>query len=102
MGRIYRINPTCPFCLEEHMYWDIQLTDEEQEKLDHHTKEHSVPPLESLLSPPAIIVTRTLKCGCCKKTFEKNIGIRKEDEVVSNGLPSPVICSHPPSSSKKL
>ena len=81
MGRIYRINPTCPFCLEEHMYWDIQLTNEEQEKLDHHTKEHNVPPLESLLSPPAIIVTRTLKCGCCKKTFEINIEIRKEDEV---------------------
>ena len=30
MGRLYKINPPCPKCHEEHNWWHIQLTDEEQ------------------------------------------------------------------------
>ena len=33
MGRFYKINPPCPHCHEEHICWQIQLTDEEQAKL---------------------------------------------------------------------
>ena len=40
MQRLYKINPTCPGCSEEHLYWKIELTDEEQAVLDKHTKEH--------------------------------------------------------------
>lgn len=39
-GRLYQINPTCPQCKEEHMWWNVRLTDEEQKKLDHHTEVH--------------------------------------------------------------
>ena len=34
MGRLYKINPPCPKCHEEHNWWHIQLTDEEQAKMD--------------------------------------------------------------------
>ena len=33
MGRLYKINPTCPYCGEEHEYWTIRLTDEGQHTL---------------------------------------------------------------------
>ena len=34
MGRLYKINPPCPKCHEEHNWLHIQLTDEEQAKMD--------------------------------------------------------------------
>jgi len=34
MGRLYKINPPCPKCHEEHNWWHIQLTDDEQAKMD--------------------------------------------------------------------
>ncbi|MFQ8841006.1 MAG: hypothetical protein ACLR8P_08900 [Clostridium fessum] len=34
MGRLYKINQPCPKCHEEHNWWHIQLTDEEQAKMD--------------------------------------------------------------------
>ena len=40
MQRLYKINPTCPGCGEEHLYWQVGLTDEEQAILDTHTEEH--------------------------------------------------------------
>ena len=40
MHRLYKINPTCPDCGEEHLYWQIELTDEEQAILDKHTEDH--------------------------------------------------------------
>ena len=38
MGRLYKINPTCPGCGEEHLYWQVELTDQEQAILDKHTE----------------------------------------------------------------
>lgn len=82
MGRIYRINVMCPYCYEEHMYWNISLTDEEQETLDQHTEKHKEEsPLQSLLSDPGIVVKRKLKCCECEKEFQAKIGIWKENEL---------------------
>ena len=82
MGKFYKINPTCPSCHEEHMWWQIKLTDEEQEKMDKYVesnKEKSS--IELLLGEPGIIVTRKLKCGCCGTEFETQVGLRECDEV---------------------
>ena len=85
-GRKYRINPTCPFCKEEHEYWDILLTEEEQRKMDDHVeKNKGCSSLFSLLSPPAIRVSRRLKC-ICGNEFEADVGLWPEDEV---GRPNP-------------
>ena len=34
----YRVNPFCPHCGEEHCYWTVMLSDEEQEMLDNYYK----------------------------------------------------------------
>lgn len=82
MGRLYRINPMCPGCKEEHMYWDVRPADDEQERLDHHTEMHKgESELYSLLSQPAIIITRKLKCGECGTEFEARVGVWKEMEI---------------------
>lgn len=82
MGRLYRINPMCPGCKEEHMYWDVRPTDDEQERLDHHTEMHKgESELYSLLFQPAIIITRKLKCGECGTEFEARVGVWKEMEI---------------------
>lgn len=82
MQRLYKINPTCPGCGEEHLYWKIELTDEEQTILDKHTEEHKgESPIVSLMSPPGLIIKRKLKCGLCGTEFEARCAIYKEDEV---------------------
>ncbi len=82
MGRLYRINPSCPHCGEEHEYWTIRLTDEEQQVLDEHTAQHAGEhPIISLMSPPGLAVTRKVKCGMCHNEFKAYVAIRKENEV---------------------
>ena len=66
MGRLYKINPPCPKCHEEHNWWHIQLTDEEQAKMDAYVAaSEGKSSLELLLGEPGIVVTRKLKCCCC-------------------------------------
>ena len=43
MGRFYKINPPCSHCHEEHIWWQIQLTDEEQAKMDEYVEENKGP-----------------------------------------------------------
>lgn len=82
MGRLYRINPMCPMCKEEHMWWFIRLTDEEQQILDYHTEKHAdETELCTLFSKPPIIITRKLKCGECGAEFQARVGIWKEMEA---------------------
>lgn len=82
MQRLYKINPTCLGCGEEHLYWTIELTDEEQKILDKHTEEHKgESPIVSLISPPGLIIKRQLKCGLYGTKFEACVAVRKEDEV---------------------
>lgn len=82
MGRLYRINPTCPHCHEEHITWNIRLADEEQEKMDRYVDTtRGKSSIEVLLNEPGIIVTRTLKCCCCGEIFEAHVGLWESDEV---------------------
>ena len=82
MGRLYKINPTCPYCGEEHEYWTIRLTDEEQQVLDEHTRQHAGEnPIIVLMSPPGLTVTRRVKCKLCHNEFEAHVAIRRESEV---------------------
>ena len=82
MGRLYKSNPPCPKCHEEHNWWHIQLTDEEQAKMDAYVAaSEGKSSLELLLGEPGIVVTRKLKCCCCGHVFEAEAGLRKFDEV---------------------
>ena len=82
MGRLYKINHPCPKCHEEHNWWHIQLTDEEQAKMDAYVAaSEGKSSLELLLGEPGIVVMRKLKCCCCGHVFEVEVGLRKFDEV---------------------
>ncbi len=83
MGRLYKINPPCPQCHEEHIWWHIQLTDEEQAKMDEYVAANEgKSSLELLLrGESGIVVTRKLKCCCCGAEFEAKVGLMKFDEV---------------------
>ena len=82
MGRVYKINPPCPQCHEEHIWWRIQLTDEEQAKMDEYTAANAgKSSIELLLREPGIVVSRKLKCCNCGKVFEAKAGLWKSDEV---------------------
>ena len=70
MGRLYKINPPCPKCHEEHNWWHAYVAASEGKSS-----------LELLLGEPGIVVTRKLKCCCCGHVFEAEAGLRKFDEV---------------------
>ncbi len=85
----YRVNPTCPFCKEEHECWDITLSDEEQKLLDSYyesTKGRRAQysglanMLKDIEEKP-LIVTRTLRCGICHNSFTANVAVFKEDTL---------------------
>ena len=87
-GRCYRINPTCPFCKEEHEYWDITLTIEEQHTLDSYyesiQESHSqcsdlANILDDIENKP-LIITRKLRCTMCDRYFDATVTILKENE----------------------
>lgn len=60
----------------------IQLTDEEQAKMDAYVAaSEGKTSLDLLLGEPGIVVTRKLKCCCCDHVFEVEAGLRKFDEV---------------------
>ena len=44
MDRLYRINKKCPVSKEEHQYWTIKLTNEEQALLDKYTENTKMNP----------------------------------------------------------
>lgn len=61
MGRLYKINPPCPKCHEEHNWWHIQLTDEEQAKMDAYVAaSEGKSSLELLLGEPELLLHESL------------------------------------------
>lgn len=82
MGRMYRINPMCPHCGEQHEYWEIQLTDEEQEQMDRYLEENKEKSsLYLLFGDPGIVVERKLTCCCCKGEFMAKAGLWRQNEI---------------------
>ena len=80
MGRLYKINPPCPKCHEEHNWWHIQLTDDEQAKMDAYVAaSEGKSSLELLLGEPGSVVAAVTylkwKPGCGNST-KSDTGIR--------------------------
>ncbi len=80
---LYRVNPFCPYCKEEHGYYDIGLTSEEQLKLDqYYIKKESEKMSDISLSitemhEPPLLVKRKFVCCVCGETFEKTVVVSK-------------------------
>ena len=86
---IYRINPTCTYCKEEHLCWDITLSDEEQKSLDSYYEStkgrrakytHLINLLYDIEEKP-LTITRNLHCRLCNNSFVANVVILKEDRI---------------------
>lgn len=88
--RQYKVNPSCPICGEEHCYWRISLSKEEQETLDAYyavrQREGSVTSVSDMIDDIAgrpLVITRCFTCGACHQKFEATVIVFREDEVGS-------------------
>ncbi len=70
--KIYRINPSCPNCGEEHAYYDIMLSEEEQNTLDNYYANHQgESSLLLLLKESPLRIEKKLCVQCVKWSFLK-------------------------------
>lgn len=85
----YRVNSFCPHCGEEHCYWTVTLSDEEQEALDNYYKsreEHrkhqtAIANMSDDIATKPVIIRRQFKCGACKQEFEATVTVFRENEI---------------------
>lgn len=82
MGNLYRVNPTCPFCGEEHMYWVIKLSDEDEAQIKKFEEKHKGENfLKKIFSGPAVIVQKKFEYGMCKREFYARCGVMAMDAL---------------------
>ena len=80
--RYYRVNPFCPSCGEEHAYYTICITGDEQKKVDEFYEEKKYnSTLESLFGPCPLFIEKEFQCPVCKVVFVAKVGIRREINV---------------------
>lgn len=92
-GRFYRVNPFCPNCGEEHAYYWIEISEDEQQTLDsYYTENQNKSTLALLLAGAPLVVTRSFKCPVCDTCFEKAVGIHnvnrydyRNNEILPSG-----------------
>ena len=79
---LYRVNPFCPNCREEHCAYDIILSETEQAQLDqYYLEQQGKSTLELLLAKAPLVVKRQFRCPVCKSEFSKYVGIYRENRV---------------------
>ena len=87
--RKYNVNPCCPKCGEEHNWYRVELTEEEQQEMDSYYEERKAKRqkqttianlIDDTYNPP-LKVKRQFKCGACGHEFEAIVGICEYDEV---------------------
>lgn len=75
-ARTYRVNPFCPNCGEEHMRFEVTISEEEQNVVDSFYEQHkNESPIVLALSPCPLYVEREFRCTCCGTVFTKKVGI---------------------------
>ena len=80
--KIYRVNPFCPHCGEEHVWFNIIISDEEQKKMDLYYKENeNKSEFALLLAPPPLFVETEFRCPCCGEVFVAKVGIYRENDL---------------------
>lgn len=82
MGKLYRINLTCPHCKEEHLSLIIRLTDKEQKEIAKYNAAHKDDNFwVRAMDGPGVIVHRHVICGCCKQEFHAHAGVWEENAL---------------------
>lgn len=78
-ARTYLVNPFCPNCGEEHMRFEVTISEEEQKVVDEYYEQHkNESPIVLALSPCPMYVEREFRCVCCGTVFMKKVGICRE------------------------
>lgn len=84
-GRKYRVNPFCPNCGEEHAYWTIAITEEEQKIVDKYYEDNKFKStLEMVFAEiknPPLVVEKEFQCPVCRTVFIKRVPIYLTDNV---------------------
>lgn len=84
--RVYRINPICPYCGEEHVYYDVTLTEKEQKQIDAAYENPDLKgksDLEQLIrtmNNAPVYIIRRVHC-ICGKSYDVKIGVTRQDEI---------------------
>ena len=81
--RIFRVNPCCPHCGEEHAYFDIKLSTEDLKILDDfydQNQEQSDMALFFKKEAP-LSIERNFVCPECRQEFKKTVTIHRMNEV---------------------
>ncbi len=76
----YKVNPVCPNCGEEHLYFEIQISEEEQSQVEafYEANKDCSPIRLTLEGKIPLSVTRKFKCPCCNAAFEATFPIVRE------------------------
>lgn len=76
-NHVYKMNPACPHCGEEHIWWRRRIPLEYEEKLDAWYAEHpDVSDFEMFLMEAPVFVPQSFRCIICGKEFAYHMGIR--------------------------
>lgn len=76
----YRVNPACPACGEEHLYFEIQISEDEQSQVEafYEANKDCTSICMTLEGKKPMSVTRKFKCPCCNAVFEATVPIVRE------------------------
>ncbi len=79
---IYKMNPPCPHCHEEHMWWHRRIPLWAEQKIDQWFEENKhLSTFKRMFSPAPVFVLQHFKCSCCGKEFSYKMGIHIEDRT---------------------
>lgn len=78
----YRYNPTCPNCKEEHVYYTVLISEEDQKIMDDYYAAHKgESSLALMLQKPPLVMESNFMCPICKTQFTKCYGLYRENQV---------------------
>lgn len=76
---VYKANPFCPYCGEEHAWFNIVITDREQAQVDaYYAANKDKSNLELLLMPPPFYVSKEFQCPMCQGRYKADVAICRE------------------------
>lgn len=79
---VYKMNPPCPHCGEEHIWWRRRIPLKYEEKMYAWYAEHpTVSDFETLLQKAPVFVPQSFTCPCCGKDFAYDMGLRRMDRT---------------------
>ncbi|MCD8015749.1 MAG: hypothetical protein LUG99_21815 [Lachnospiraceae bacterium] len=76
----YRVNTICLNCGEENLYFEVQISEDEQSQVEEfYDANKNCHPIRMILEGNTpLSVARKFKCSCCNTVFEASVPIARE------------------------